>query len=310
MSILFVHNETMLNIESWFISFDILSILFTLLVVGCSIFYLLIIILNKMWHSVPMMLITNSCLAHLIFGVDRVWIGGFRLQNDLRQIQYEDNLCIFRIYIAYVACAILNFSYLLQSIYRYIYVVYPSYLFWQSRQIQFLFICLTWIFSITYPFLFIFKREIIYDVHNHVCQLPFQLSFSLIYMLNCSYIIPVFLIMITYFKLVLYVHMMSKRVIPVNIYIRAKRQLRMVRNIVILIMILLITGFPYGVFVVMSFFKDIPKYHCRFSCVFFDVFSVTVMIALYQFTDPIKMSVMGKIKQRRKIMLRKYRLTY
>ncbi|CAF4188717.1 unnamed protein product, partial [Rotaria sordida] len=265
----------MATVQSWFIPFDILSVIFTLLVVGIAIFFLFLIISTKTRRTVPMMLVMNSCLGHLIFGLDRFWIAAFRLHNDLKNIQYKDNLCIFRIYIAYTSCAILNYSYFLQSIYRYTSVVYSTKLFWRSRRIQFLFICITWLFSIGYPFIFLFNGEISYDVNNHLCQLPPQLSFSLIYMLHCSYIIPILLIIITYFRLIRYVHIMNKRVIPVNILIRAKRQLKMVQNVVILIMMLFISGFPYGVFVFMSFLNSAPKYHCRYACVFFDVFSIS-----------------------------------
>ncbi|CAF1429074.1 unnamed protein product [Adineta steineri] len=300
---IFLHNKTIINIESLFIIFDILSIVFTLLIVGIAILYLFIIISNKTCHTVPMMFIANSCLAHLIFGLDRLWIAGFRLQNDIKKIQYQDYLCILRIYIAYSSCAMLNYSYLLQAIYRYLCVVYPTRLLWQSRQIQFLFVFMSWIFSIGYPLIFIFNGEIVYDIANHMCQLPLGYSFSLVYMLHCSYIIPVLFIMMTYFKLIGYIHVMSKRITPANIIIRAKRQLRMVRNIVILITILFITGFPYGLFVVMSFFTNIPKYHCRFSCVFFDVLSVSVMIALFKFTDPLKMSITDIIRRKSKVVL-------
>ena len=118
-----------------------------------------------------------------------------------------------------------------------------------------------------------------------MCQLPLRLSFSLIYMLHCSYIIPILLIIITYFKLILSIHITCKRVTPAIILTRARRQLKMVQNVVILIGVLFITSFPYGIFVFMSFFDNTPKYHCRFAYVFFDVFSISVMIALFQCTD-------------------------
>ena len=299
MSTNFVYNETIITPQSWFIIFDILSIIFTLLVAGFAIIFLFLIISTKIYRTVAMMLITNTCLAHLIFALDRFWMAIFRLYNDVNNIQYQDNLCIFRIYIAYISSSILNYSYFLQSIHRYISVVYSTHLYWQSRRIQFIFISITWIFSIVYPFIFLFNDQIFYDVHNHICQLPLKFSFSLIYVLLCSYIIPILLIIITYFKLILYIHIISKHVTPVNILIRARRQLKMVQNVVILIGVLFITGLPYGVFVFMSFFNNVPIYHCRFACVFFDVFSISIMIILFQFTDQLKRSLIDKIRRRR-----------
>ena len=60
---------------------------------------------------------------------------------------------------------------------------------------------------------------------------------------------------------------MSKLVAPANILFRPKRQLRMVRRIVILVIILIVLGFPYTMFCFMSFFtgyKQIPFSDCIF----------------------------------------------
>jgi hypothetical protein len=104
--------------------------------------------------------------------------------------------------------------------------------------------------------------------------------------------------MFIYFKLLLYVHEMSKHVTPINTLFRAQRQLKIVQRIVILITIILILGLPYGVFTLMSFFTSPPKYHFRIAYIFIDVSLVFVMIALFQFTDPLKASIVKGIKRR------------
>ena len=83
-----------------------------------------------------MMLVANSCLAELVFGSDMLGMAIFTFQNDLKQIQYQDSLCIFRGYLGYIATILQNYSYLLQAVYRYIIVVYPTRLFWQSAKFQ------------------------------------------------------------------------------------------------------------------------------------------------------------------------------
>jgi hypothetical protein len=109
--------------------------------------------------------------------------------------------------------------------------------------------------------------------------------------------------MFIYLKLVLYVRGMGTRVTPVNTLFHAQRELRMVRRTVILITILFIFGFPYTLFVFMSFFTSIPTYHFRIAYIFFDVSVVCVMIALFQFTDPLKMSIMKRINERTNIVM-------
>jgi hypothetical protein len=186
-------------------------------------------------------------------------------------------------------------SYLLQAIYRFIRIVYPTRLFYQSVKFQLFLICLTWIFGYLYPIVFLVRGEILYNIDNQICQLPLHLSFSIIYMANFAYITPVFLTMIIYLKLVRYVKAMSVRVTLVNTLSRARRELKMVRRTVILVSILIVYCFPYAMFIFLSFFIVIPKYHFRISYVFIDASYLFVMIALFQFTDPLKASIMKTI---------------
>jgi len=242
------------------------------------------------------MLIANSCLTAFIFGSDMLGTAIFMLQNDLKQIFYQDFFCIFRGYVGYVSATLFNFSFALQAIYRYIIVVYPNRLFCQSARFQGLLICLTWIFGIVYFIALMFIGEIIYNADNQICQLPLQLSFSIIYAMCGGYIIPILMIMFIYLRLVRYMKKMSKRVTPVNILSRAKRELKMVQRTVILITILIILAFPYILFIFMSFFNSAPKYHFRIADVFADASLVLVMIILFQFTEPLKTSMMKRIK--------------
>jgi hypothetical protein len=288
----------MTTIESWFVPFNILMVVCTTSVVILGILFLSIIVLDKTCHTVPMMLIANSCVTASLLGSSLLSTCIFTLENDLKQIQFQDSLCILRAYFIYVSTALFDYSILLQAIYRYVCVVYPNRLFWQSARFQFLSICLTWIFSFVYPTAFVFTDEIVYNIDNQICQLPFRLSFCIIYTAFCIYLIPMPMIVFIYFKLVRYVREMGKRVTPANTLLRAQRELKMVQRTVILISILVILGFPYALFLLMSFFTASPKYNFRIAYIFIDVSSALVMITLFQFTDPLKASVMKKLKHR------------
>jgi hypothetical protein len=107
-STLFNNNSTKIIVKIWFIPLDILAIVCAILSIELATLFLFIIILDKTCHTVPMMLVANSCLAHLIFRIDILWMTLFKLQNDIKQIQYQDSFCIFRSYINYVIYAVLN----------------------------------------------------------------------------------------------------------------------------------------------------------------------------------------------------------
>ena len=77
----------------------------------------------------------------------------------------------------------------------------------------------------------------------------------------------------------------------------------MVRRTVILVIILITVCFPYTLFMFMSFFNHAPKYHFRIAFIFIDVSLLLVMIVLFQFTDPLKASVMKIIKWRPNVVV-------
>jgi hypothetical protein len=119
--------------------------------------------------------------------------------------------CVFRGYLGYVTCALQNYSYLLQALYRYINVVYPIHSFWQTARIQTLSITLIWIFAFGFCAPFLFTNEIIYNIR--------------------------------------YVKGMRERIIPKNTLLRAQRELKMVRRICILVIGVTTIGFPYALFI-------------------------------------------------------------
>jgi len=299
---IFVKNLPIAMIESWFIPIDIMMIVCTILVIILSTLFLFIIIVDKTCHTIPMMLIANSCLTALVSGCCLLSLCAFTFKNDLEKIEYQDSLCIIRGYLIYSSYAVLNYSFLLQSLYRYITVIYPNRLFCQSFKFQSLLICLTWIFALIYPIAFIFNDEFIYDVDNQICLLILRFSFFVIYGSLCIYTIPMLMIMFIYFKLVRYVHAMGKRVTPVNILYRVQRELKMVRRTIILVSVLVILGFPFSIFIIISFFTIPPKYHFRIAFLFIDVSMTLMMIALFQFTDPLKASIMKRINVRPNII--------
>jgi hypothetical protein len=141
-------------------------------------------------------------------------------------------------------------------------------------------------------------NQIQYYVDDQLCELPLYLSFIAVYNVVCIYLLPMSGIVFIYFKLIRYVNEMNKRVTVANTLSRAKRELQMVRRIVILVSIELTLGIPYTIFLLMGFISQPPKYSLRIAFAFVDVSLVFVMIALFQFTDPIKTILMKKMNQR------------
>ena len=296
-SINFSNSSTTIIIESWFVPMDIWMIVFSLLTFIFNSLSLLIIILDKICHTVSMMLIANSCLIQFICSINRLSMIIFTLANDLQQRQYPYLSCIFQGYFACAVYALMNYFFFLQALYRYVIIVYPTFLFWQSQRTQIIVICILWILCFIYPMVFLFTDNIIYDVNNQICQVPLRLSFQMIFEALWIYTIPILIIMVIYFRLVRYVKRMNDRVTLANILSRAQRELRMIKQVIILMSILLALGTPYAVFVLMSFFTDPPKYHFRIAYIFVDASFPLIIITLFYFTDSLKTAAKKIIKR-------------
>jgi hypothetical protein len=297
-SVMFINNSLTANLEPWFIPLDIIAMLCLTCVIILATIFLFIITLDKTNHTIPMLLTANICLTGLICGCAHFSMTVYQLQHDLKQIYYEDLVCFMIGYSSYASAALHNYSYVSSAIYRYISIVHPARLFWQSARAQISLIGLGWILAFAFPLLFVFTNTMIYNVDNQVCQVPFRLSLIIVYAPVSIYIIPVHLVIFIYMKLVRFVRGMSQRITTANTLIRARRDLKMARRIVILIHILFISGFPLSLFIFLSFGNLAPKYHFRIGFIFVEASLLFVLIALFQFTDSFKTSI-NKILQRR-----------
>lgn len=297
------NSSSTLETQSWFIPFDVLMILSTALTVLANIIFILIIIIDRACHTVPMMLIVNTCLTILMFAGIRLTMNAFALHNDLQEIEYQYSSCTYIAYLEYIAYAVQNYSFVQQAFYRYMIVVYPLRFFWQSVKFHLCLIGLIWIFGFTYSLPHILTDEIQYDAPNQICQLSFRLSFVMLYSILIIYSIPMSAIVFIYVKLVRYVKEMSQHIAPVNALSRAQRELKLFQRTVILVSVVVSIGFPYAVFMVMSFFTTPPIYHFRISYIISDVSLPFLMIILFRFTEPLKTSVMKRIDGRTNIVL-------
>ena len=289
----FNNSSIKVTIEPWFIPTDIVMIICTIFVVIISFIFLIITILDKTRRIMSKLLLCNSFFSEILFACIMLSMAIFTFKNDITKIFYEDSFCKFRGYMSYAISSVRSHSYLLQSIYRYISVIYPTHIYCQSIRLQCFLITLIWIISLIHPYIFV--NEIKYDLDNQVCHMPLKTSSFIFYTCFLSYLNPITMIIIIYFKLVRYIKCMSKNVTPANQLLRAQRELNMVRRIVMLIIVLITLGLPYTIFFFISFFTNPPKYHFRIAFLFVDVSLACVMIALFQFTDPIKTFLIKRI---------------
>jgi hypothetical protein len=65
-SVTFMNNSITIVFESWLVPIDILMIINSSLVIGFATLFLFIIVYDRTYYTIPMMLIGNSYLAELL----------------------------------------------------------------------------------------------------------------------------------------------------------------------------------------------------------------------------------------------------
>ncbi|CAF1431745.1 unnamed protein product [Adineta ricciae] len=289
---------TTVFIESWFLPVEILKTICTFLTIVCCAICLCIILLNKTCHTLPMILTANTYASTLAFACSMLSTSIATIEHDLKQIYYQDLLCIIQCYAGYVTVFWLNYSFSIEAMYRYVIVMYPTRLFFLTVKFYTISICLSWICGVLCALVFPFLGDIVYNVDNQICQIPLRPSFSLIYSVSCIYLIPLSVTIFIYRRLVHYVKQMSKRVTPIYVISRVQREVRMVRHTVLLVMLFISLGTPYTIFIVLSFFHSAPKYHFRLAYISIDISLLLMVIVLFYFNEPLKTVVKKKLRRR------------
>ncbi|CAF1012327.1 unnamed protein product [Adineta steineri] len=294
----FMNDSTLIETESWFLPFDIINIVSVSLSIILGLLYLFIIIKHKTYASVQMLLVCNSSIAIILVCCVLLNTAIFTLQHDLNQSR-ENNIsfCIILSYLAFIAGGLHNYSYLLTAVYQYISVVYPNKVIWQTVKTQFCLISVIWIVCIIDMVPLFVAGQITYNIDNQVCQVPLRLSVSVVYGAAIIYAIPNFGITVVYIKLTRYVQQISLRTISNNTLFHARRELRLVQRTFVLCNTLIVLGFPYLIFVLMSFFTPPPKYHFRIIFICIDISVLAVIVTGYCFTPNIK-TIIRKILSR------------
>lgn len=297
-------NLTTFEIQSWFIPLDIFNTVCCTLAALLALIFLFIILYDKLYTTVTMIFVANSCIAELGLSLSLSGTAVYRMYRDVHQIYYEDLLCTTLSCIIYIAIGLQNYFYLLQSFYRYVLVVYPNRVFYQSIKFQTSLLFVSWIISIVYPIILSATGQLKYNPDDQICQMP--LGFSVMLLVNSFYIftLPTIGLMIVYMKMVRYVKDISRNLATSNSLFHARRELTMIRRIITLVLMLSSLGVPYFVFMVMSFFNRAPKYSFRISYSFISPALIPILLSVLQMAEPLKNSLKKRIMGHRTNVVR------
>lgn len=185
-----------------------------------------------------------------------------------------------------------NYSY---NLHRYLIIVYPSLRLYRSYRFQLVLILLLWIFGFVVLIPLFYFDQIEYNIDNDICQVPIRLSWGMMYLIIVVYLIPNVLVNVIYWKLIRHVHRMNERMKRICLLSRRKRELKMIKTIVTINTILVIFSVPSVIFLLISCFTTIPKWHFRILFFFTDLCTTALIIVVLKTTEPVRNAVMKSL---------------
>jgi hypothetical protein len=240
------------KIEDYYLVCSLAASFCLIAVIICIIILILVWRTKPRLHTVNHLLMCNTCCATIFYCVIINNNYGFLI---FAEWQTSDMSCRWRAYFAYTGVAGVIYSYLIQAISRFFFSILSTKYRWLTTfKTHYILISIQWlvVFLITLPAVI---TKDIYFTPNNLCWVPFEHMLHVAYTAVVYYIIPVIAIIIIY----LYIYCSIRRTrrnatATINSTIGQKRDLELLRNILVLLSIYLCSGF-----ITLLFFMTLIK---------------------------------------------------
>ena len=213
-----------------------------------------IIYIHRPCHNIPNLLRCNTLVSMIVFMILVLISAVHGLREDWARSQFA---CSFRAYCYSVMCMVICSSYSIQAISRLFYAVLYQYKSLHTWRVHYIMIITSWIFSfITQSVPFISDKGFFtLDLESRVCVGTTNRPLTSTFSLTLAFIMPMGTIMAVYTVIIYRVRQSGLRVrafatnrtIPVTMNIipalNVKRELRLARNMMILLGVSICSGF-------------------------------------------------------------------
>ncbi|UJR25664.1 hypothetical protein I4U23_007015 [Adineta vaga] len=228
-----------------------LSAIASIIVILISLFTLVLVWRTKLrLHTVRHLLMCNTSIASILYCI--VQSVNYTFLIFLRS-QTSDQTCRWRGYFAYLSISAISYSYLIQAISRFFTSVLSHRYRWLTTfKTHYILILVQWLIVIIIPLPAILTKDIYYRPTS-LCWVPLKHLIHVIYSFFAYYIFPTLSICMIY----VFIYYRVKRVtnrpcISVRPNNREKRDLELLRNILILLFVYSIGGTPSILFLITA----------------------------------------------------------
>ncbi|UJR25662.1 hypothetical protein I4U23_007013 [Adineta vaga] len=227
-----------------------LSASFGLISVILSIFIVIIVKISKpRLHTVRHLLMCNTCISSVIYCTMQTINYAFLI--FLPWIT-SDLACKWRGYLAYVSVSAATYSYLVQAISRLFFSIYAIKYPWLTTfNAHYVLILVHWFTVFTIPLSALITNDI-YFRPGLLCWVPARRTIHMMYTGVAFYILPVATILIIYVVIYRKLRQSKRAATTLNNTMSDKRDLEVLRNIVILLCIYIAGGIPTIIFMVTN----------------------------------------------------------
>lgn len=226
-------------------SIGIISSLIGLIMCALTIFT---IIYRRNCHTVSNLLTCNTAIIVALYLVFSLISSIYGLEEHLA---FNQPACRFRAYAFVVCCTLLLYSHLTHAVSRLFFIVlyrHRHLLSWRTHRIMIIF---NWHFGILFPLiLFFIDDAYVYEQESRLCTCTTKKFSSSMYGIITAFVIPFNTVVIIYIQLICRARRSSRRVQPnrrtnTAVTPNMRREMRLVRNMCILLSIMLGGGIPY-----------------------------------------------------------------
>ncbi|CAF3548149.1 unnamed protein product [Rotaria sp. Silwood1] len=261
----------------WFFLNDSFMIIGNIVgIVFASIFIFTIIRLDHPSYSISNLIACNTCLAVGLTSTIMLINACYALRSDFRGNGYVDSFCTFRGTLLTLLYIYMYTSFCLKAFNRLRCIVYYTNPILTSYRCLFIVILFQWLLTILLFLAIILTDGIGYDWGSHICFIPITKTYQFIYMMIIYYFAMLFISSAYIYILYYVLHL------PLLERYRRKRQLALLRRILVLLIMLVIPGLLSSFLLVRwLFFGTIPSYSFKISTLFDTLGHTGVVITIF-----------------------------
>lgn len=262
----------------------------TLNLVVASFFLTVAIIHRRQCFNFPTLLACNTALATFLHATNNMAAIIYMNIWDEQAVPVVDSLCSVRAYLYHSTIAAVHYSFILQAVQRYCKVRGITAFNTRSRQIWL--VLTQWILNFTVTLPAFVTGNMTKMISDNFCFVSLTRLDFIISMAAISYILPDITLSVIYKSLVRYVRNVSSRVGGQN-QIQMRRDLTMVRRIVLLNLQLALVGLPIVTFIVVNAIRvDLLPVNTARILVMFMNSPLSVMLSiLFWITPDLRMNL-------------------